>query len=119
MREVLRRRDEGDAEAVLAFEVHQHRLVTQVGAMVAALQGLDVLVLTGGVGERLRPVGEDLCARLRWLGVLTDHRDGTGQDRGLGVRELTTDGARVRTLVVHAREDLQMVAEARAVLGAA
>lgn len=110
VREVLRRRAAGEPAATLAFEVYLHRLVTHVGAMVAAMQGLDALVFTGGVGERCRPVREELCARLGWLGVRTSDDDSTA------ARELTTGDAAVRTFVVHAREDLQMVAEAHALL---
>lgn len=110
VREVLRRRDGGEAQATLAFEVYLHRLVTHVGAMVAAMQGLDALVFTGGVGERCRPVREELCARLGWLGVRTSDDDSAAP------RELTTGDAAVRTFVVHSREDLQMVAEAHPLL---
>ncbi len=106
VREVLHRRAAGESEATLAFEVYLHRLVTHVGAMVAAMQGLDALVFTGGVGERCRPVREELCARLGWLGVHASDDDSTEP------RELTTGDATVRTFVVHSREDLQMIAEA-------
>jgi acetate kinase len=111
LREVLRRRGEGEPDATLAFEVYLHRLVTHVGAMVAAMQGLDALVFTGGAGEGSRPVREELCSRLAWLGVRTS------DDDSCAPRELTAGDARTRTFVVHSREDLQMLAEARPVLG--
>ena len=115
MREVLGRRSAGDEAAALAFQVYLHRLVAAAGAMVAALGGLDVLVLTGGVGEHGTEVWHALADRLGWLGVriAADLPAGPGPD---GVVDLTADGAAVRTLVVHAREDLQLAAEARALL---
>ncbi len=112
MREVLRRRDAGHEEAALAVAVYQHALQAQVGAMVAGLRGLDVLVLTGGVGEHCREVGNELCAALSWLGVDALEPGDEGLRVADGVRDLSAPGARVRTLVVHAREDLQMLAEA-------
>jgi acetate kinase len=116
MREVLRRRANGDDAATLAFDVYQHALQGQVAAMVAALRGLDVLVVTGGVGERCGPVVDALCQAFAWAGVAVAGAS-SGEDVADGVRELTAPGASVRTLVVHAREDLQMVAEAEHLLG--
>jgi acetate kinase len=112
LREVLRRRADGDAVAGLAFDVYVHSLVSHSGAMVAAMGGLDVLVLTGGVGEHSAPVREELCRRLSWLGVDAQD-DGSSADP---VRDVTVPGAQVRTLVVHAREDLEMAGQARAAL---
>ncbi len=113
MREVLARADAGDEAAVLALEVYLHRLVTQLGGCVAALGGLDALVFTGGVGEHAAPVRERVVERLGWLGVRT-----APSSAGLvtGDAEVTAPGARVRTFVVHAREDVQLAAEAEALL---
>ena len=51
MREILTRADAGDGDACAALDVYVHRLRAGVGAMAAAMNGLDVLVFTGGVGE--------------------------------------------------------------------
>ncbi len=129
MREVLSRRDAGDPAAGLAFEVFVHRLVSEVGAMAAALGGLDVLVFTGGVGEHSAPVRRAVADRLGWLGVaLADDEGGAvggqGPDTGDGsgpdpdAQEIGRPGAVVRALVVPAREDRQLATEARAVLDA-
>ncbi len=122
LREVLRRRDGGDELAAAAFDVYLHRLTTCTGAMVAALRGLDVLVFTGGVGENSRAVRQALCARLGWLGVRADESlarppGGAAPSGGEDALELTADGAAVRVLVLRSREDLQMAAETRALLG--
>jgi acetate kinase len=115
MREVLERADAGDAAAQLALDVYLHRLLTLLGGCVAALGGLDVLVFTGGVGEHAQRVRQLVSARLAWLGVLV--RAAEPADDGAD-HDLTAPGASVRTLVVHAREDLQMLADATAVLRA-
>ena len=69
MREVLAR---DDADARLALDVYLHRLAAGVGAMAAALGGLDALVFTGGVGERSAAVRAGAAARLGFLGVAVD-----------------------------------------------
>src|SRR5207245_7958502 len=56
MREILKRIAGGDDAAELAFDVYVHRLRGLIAAMAAAMNGLDVLVFTGGVGENAPPV---------------------------------------------------------------
>lgn len=113
MRAILAAEAEGDEEAGLAIGVYLHRLRGAVAAMVAALGGLDVLVFTGGVGENAPAIRERLAADLAWLGVAID---AAANDAVSGDAEVTGNGATVRTLVVVAREDLEVVRQVRAVL---
>lgn len=83
--------------ARLALDVFCYRVATAVGAMAAALGGLDALVFTAGVGENSASVRDAVCGRLGFLGV------GPPDDR-------------VRVEVVHAREDVVAARAARAVL---
>jgi acetate kinase len=106
MQAVLSRSDAGDADAVFAIDVYLHRLVTSIGACVACLGGLDFLVFTGGVGEGSSQIRDLTCARLEWLGTRIRP---TTVDAGGDVVEVTDPGAPVRTFVVRAREDLEMV----------
>jgi len=106
MQAVLRRGDAGDLDALLALDVYLHRLVTSIGACVACLGGIDALVFTGGVGEGSSHIREVTCARLEWLGARV--RPSIGDLAG-EVIELTDPGATVRTFMVHAREDVEMV----------
>lgn len=115
MREVLARVDAGDAAATLALDVWLHRAAQGVAAMAASAGGLDALVFTGGIGQRSAVVRRALAGRLAWLGVSVDDAadERAGGDRDL---EVTADGAPVRTLVVAAREDLEIARETRAAL---
>lgn len=115
MREVVAGAAAGRPEPRLALDVYVHRLRGAIAAMAAALGGLDVLVFTGGVGERA-PVVRALAADgLGFLGVALDPaRNETGPED----REIGADGAQVRTLVVAAREDVEIVREVRRVLTA-
>lgn len=115
MRHVQAAAERGDPDAALALDVYTHRLVAGVAAMAAATGGLDVLAFTGGVGEHSPPVRERAAGRLGFLGVDVDAARNARVD---GDGDVTADGAGVRTLVVTAREDLQIAGEARRVLGA-
>jgi acetate kinase len=110
MRVIHRRRDSGDQDAHLALDVWRHRVVTNIGACVAALGGLDALVFTGGIGEHDDVARNAITTACGWAGVRTDDTGSTGPADA--AREVTASGATVRTFVVPAREDLQLAAEA-------
>jgi acetate kinase len=113
MRVILAAEAEGDEAATLALGVYLHRLRASVAAMVAAIGGLDVLVFTGGVGENAPAIRARLAADLAWVGVAID---GEANDAAQGDAEISAPGTAVRTLVIVAREDLEVVRQVRAVL---
>ena len=98
----------------LAFDVYVHRLRREIAAMAAALGGLDALVFTGGVGEHQPAVRAAAGAGLGFLGVAVDadRNAATASDGEIGAA-----GAPVRTLVVTAREDLEISRQVRERLG--
>ena len=114
MREIAARLDAGDASAVLAFGVYIHRLRGGIAAMTAALGGLDALVFSGGVGERSPSVRASTCAGLGFLGVEVDHAANASVEAD---RRISPAACRVAVLVVEAREDLEIAAGVRVVLG--
>ncbi len=88
VREVDRAAAAGDARAALALEMFAYRVRTGVGAMAAALGGLDALVFTGGIGQHAAALRARICEPLAFLGL---------------------DPAAV--LVVHTREDVTIARE--------
>ncbi len=114
MRDVEAAADRDDPAAVLALDVYTHRLVGGITAMSAATGGVDVLVFTGGVGEHSSTVRRRAVQRLGFLGVAIDtHRNDTVHDDG----DITAAAATVQTVVITAREDLQIAREARRLFG--
>jgi acetate kinase len=113
MRELITRRGDGDPRARLAIDVYVHRLRAEIGAMAAAMGGLEVLVFTGGVGEHASEIRAHAAEGLAFLGVALDVRRNreTSADGEVGA-----DGAAARTLVVTAREDLEIARQVRALL---
>ena len=114
MRAILARAAAGDDDAQLAFDVYTHRLRAAIAAMAASMGGIDALLFTGGVGERSPAVRAAAVAGLGFLGAALDtdlNEAGEPPDR-----EISAAGARVRTLVVAAREDLEIAHEVREVL---
>ncbi|MDL4815628.1 acetate/propionate family kinase [Actinomadura opuntiae] len=110
MREIRQRAEARDATALAALDVYHHRLRACAAAMAATLGGLDALVFTGGVGEHDPSVRHRLAEDLAFLGVSVDpHRN----DDARGDTDVTAPGAAVRTLVVTAREDLEIAGGVR------
>ena len=102
-----------DPDAELALEVYVHRLASSVAAMTVGLGGLDALVFTGGVGERAAEVRRRTANRLAHLGVRID--DQLNADARPDT-DIGAGAAGVRTLVVAAREDLEIAAGVERVL---
>ena len=94
-RQVAAAAADGSADAVLALDVWWHRLVVLAGGMVAAMGGVDAVVLTGGIGEHADTVRVGVAERLAFLGV----------------------GGQAPLFVVPAREDLQVAVEVEGLLG--
>jgi acetate kinase len=110
MREVEVAAERGDPDAVLALDVYTHRLAGGIAAMCAATGGVDVLVFTGGVGEHSATVRRRAAERLGFLGVVVDpHRNDTIRGDG----DISAAAAKARTVVITAREDLQIAREVR------
>ena len=59
-------------ESQMAVQVFLHRLVREMGALIALLQGLNVLVFTGGIGENQPVIRQEACDQLAYLGLLID-----------------------------------------------
>ena len=107
--------DAGDQAARLALDVYLHRLRAYIAAMAASLGGLDAVVFTGGVGERSAVVRELAVDGLGFLGVAIDARRNR---EVVGDGDVSSAGASVKTLVIAAREDLEIARQSRAVLDA-
>ena len=60
------------ATAAEAINVYIYRVARELGAMAAALGGLDTLIFTGGIGENAAPIRERVCKRSDWLGIQLD-----------------------------------------------
>jgi acetate kinase len=67
MREILAATVRGDQRAQLAFDIYLHRLVREIGSMLAVLGGADALVFTGGVGENCAPLRERVIQQFGFL----------------------------------------------------
>jgi acetate kinase len=113
MREIETAFHQGEAGARLALQVYIHHLVQGIAAMSAATQGIDILAFTGGVGENSAIVRRLTAERLGFLGVAIDSSRNDGVS---GDTDISRAGAAAQTMVISAREDLQIASQARRIL---
>ena len=114
LREVEDRRDAGDPDATLAFDVMVHRLRKYVGAYAVLLGRVDAIAFTGGIGENSSAVRSAVLSDLEVLGVELDEvaNDCRGTER-----RVTTSRSRVAAWVVPTNEELEIARACLAVLG--
>jgi acetate kinase len=113
MREILLRAAAGDDRSELARETYLHRLRGSIAAMAAAMDGLDAIVFTGGVGENSAEIRQRAMSGLGFLGIVADPATNAA---GTGDREIGAPAAAARALVIAAREDIEIARQVRAVL---
>ncbi len=103
----------GDPRARLGFDVYVHRVRSGIASMAAAMGGLDVLTFAGGVGEHASAVRAAVVDGLDFVGA---RLDAAANASAVPDADVSAGGSGVRTLVVEAREDLQIAADVRALL---
>ena len=72
MRDIEKAISEGNERAKLALDMYEYRIKKYIGSYIAALNGVDVLVFTGGVGENQTGSRWNVCANLSFMGVKID-----------------------------------------------
>jgi len=105
----------GSAEpgAQLALAVYCYRISQAVAAMAVALEGIDALVFTGGVGGHSARVRVAVCERLEFLGV---ELDPAANERARPDADVASPTSAARVVVVGAREDVVVARAVRALL---
>jgi acetate kinase len=108
MREVVAVMKQGNARAKLAFDIFVHRLRSGIGSMISALNGIDALVFTAGIGENSAEVRAAACANLGFLGLALDPRKNLSSPME---SDISTAGSTGRVLVLAAQEDWAIARE--------
>lgn len=104
MREVTEAMNDGDENAKLAFDMYTYRLKKYIGAYAAAMNGIDVLVFTAGVGENSVALRETVCQGITFLGIELDLE--LNAQRSKEARVISTPSSRVKVMVVPTNEEL-------------
>jgi len=104
--------NETGARAREALALYVRRMVREIGALVAVLGGLDLLVFTAGVGEHSADIRERVCSSLGFLGITLDAAANAGN-----APLISTANSRVRVAVEPTNEEWVAARDSIAVIG--
>lgn len=104
MREITDGVEKGDANSILAFDMYTYRVRKYIGSYAAAMNGVDVIVFTAGVGENSAILRKRVLEELTFLGIELD--ESLNNIRSGEPRRITTANSKVEVLVVPTNEEL-------------
>jgi acetate kinase len=99
-----------EADEAIAYFVF--RCQREIGAMAAALGGIDALIFCGGIGENARTIRARICERLGWMGIEVDHALNAAN-----ARVISSAIARTTVMVIPTNEELVIARAALAAVG--
>jgi acetate kinase len=114
MREIIESMDDDRKRARLAFEMYCYRLKKYIGSYMAALNGVDCLVFTGGIGENAPRVRAETLKNMDWFGIALDDK---ANEEAVGCEaEISTKDSKVNILVVPTNEELVIAMDTRRIV---
>ena len=104
----------GNERAKLALEMYEYRIIKYVGSYIAAMNGVDVIVFTGGVGENQTTTREAVTNNLAFMGVKID-KELNAKTRGKECL-LSTPDSTVKVVVIPTDEELMIATDTREIV---
>ena len=102
--------DEGNDRAQLALDMFAYSCKKYVGAYAAAMNGVDCIVFTAGVGENTSVVRAGICDDMEYLGLSIDHEKNELPNNG-SIRDITGKDSKVKVLIIPTNEELVIARE--------
>jgi acetate kinase len=115
MRDLWKAADAGDERAKLALDMFMYRVLKFIGAYAAAMNGVDIIVFTGGIGENDFNVRETISKKLEYLGVDFDS-EANYMLRGVDFKELTKPDSKVKIVVTSTDEELVIASDTKLIV---
>lgn len=109
-RDLTAAEEEGNARAKLALDMFSYACKKYIGAYAAAMNGVDCVVFTAGVGEHTPYVREAICSDMQYLGMEIDHDKNYEDVRG-NVRDISGKNSKVKILIIPTNEELVIARE--------
>ena len=114
LREIQIKADEGDAKCRLALEMNAYRIKKYIGAYSSAMNGLDTLIFTAGIGENSGYLRELVCSEMDFLGIDLDTEK--NNQKSSVFREIHKGSSKVKILVIPTNEELEIAKQTFQVL---
>ena len=112
-RDVAAAAEQGNERAALAIEMQRYQIVKFVGSYIAAMNGVDAIAFTGGIGENDGGLREYVCESLSYLGLKMDKEK--NKIRGAEVK-ISTDDSKVNVYIIPTNEELAIARDTLAIV---
>ena len=114
MRDIEQAAGEGIYRAQLALDMYVYRLRKKIASFIGAMDGIDMLIFTGGIGENSFKVREEVCKKLSFLGLQVDHHRNLETCGQTGI--ISSHESNVSVAVVNTNEELVIARETYGIL---
>ena len=113
-RDLAEAMEQGNEQAAVAVEAFCYRVAKHIGAYTAALNGVDAIVFTAGIGENAAHIRSMICDYLGFLGITIDEEKNAVRGKET---EISTPDSKVSVFVIPTNEELAIARETAALLG--
>lgn len=113
-RDILKSAAEGNERAELAKKMLWYQIRKYIGSYIAAMQGVDAIVFTGGIGENSQPLRQNICESFAYLGITFNAEENKKAIRGVG-GELSGPDSKVKVYVIPTNEELMIARDTKAI----
>ena len=113
-RDLAEAMEQGNEQAAVAVEAFCYRVAKHIGAYTAALNGVDAIVFTAGIGENAAHIRSMVCEYLGFLGITIDEEKNAVRGKET---EISTPDSKVSVFVIPTNEELAIARETAALLG--
>ena len=114
-RDLTKAADEGNERAQLALDVFAYDVKKYIGSYIAAMDGLDCLVFTAGIGENTWLVREMICDKMYYFGIKIDKERNSKKNDGT-IHDISAADSKVKVLVIPTNEELVIARETKELL---
>ena len=111
-RDIRQAAAEGDERAELAKKMLWYQIRKYIGQYIAAMQGVDAIVFTGGIGENSQPLRQNICESFGYIGVTFNAEENTKAIKGKG-GELSGPDSKIKVYVIPTNEELMIARDTK------
>ena len=106
LRDIQSNAEQGNAACQLALEMNAYRIKKYIGSYSAALNGLDAIIFTAGIGENSSLIRQLVCTDMEYFGIELDHAK--NEIRSAAIREINTPQSKTKIMVIPTNEEIEI-----------
>lgn len=106
LRDIQSNAEQGNAACQLALEMNAYRIKKYIGSYSAALNGLDAIIFTAGIGENSSLIRQLVCTDMEYFGIELDHAK--NEIRSKEIREINTPQSKTKIMVIPTNEEIEI-----------